>query len=350
MTEQLPGGPLAGASRLRGVALTPFERRLLDASQRDLALEQRPFRVLAEALGASEHLVIETFVELHARGILSRVGPVLEPRACGASTLAALAIAPPRIEAAAAIVNSYPEVNHNYAREHRYNLWFVLTARNRQAINRALAGIEARTATTPIDLPMVRAYHIDLGFRHTADSRANRPNVPAPRNGALSAFGRRLLAVLQDGLPLVARPYAALAHELGASEASVIDGITGLLAGGAIKRIGAVVRHRSLGLTENAMTVWDVPDSEVHVLGRRLAIREGVTLCYSRRRSPPQWPYNLYCMVHARRRAEAWRVLESATAGAGLAAYRREVLFSTRCFRQRGARYAPSPAECAGNG
>jgi len=331
-------------------ALSAFEQRLLENSQRDLAVEARPFLVLARVLGTSEEVVVQTFVELHRRGILSRVGPVLEPRACGASTLAALAVAPERLESVAAIVNSFPEVNHNYAREHHYNLWFVLTAANRKAIDRVLAEIAARTTATPLDLPMLRAYHIDLGFCSAADTALRRPKAEAVQSAVVSALGRRLIIEAQDGLPLTPRPYAALANRLGETEQSVLAETRRLLAGGAIKRIGAVVRHRRLGLTENAMTVWDVPDTQVHEYGRRLATHARITLCYARRRQPPHWPYNLFCMVHARQRDQAHRALDSATLAAGLGDYPREVLFSTRCFRQRGARYAPAPTEIPDDG
>jgi len=332
----------AGASERRGpdrppAALAAAEQRLLEAAQRDLALVPRPFARLARRLGGDEAEVLATLASLRERGVIDRVGPVLEPRACGASTLAALAVPEAHLEEVAAAVNRHPEVNHNYAREHRFNLWFVLTAASAGRVARALAAIEARTGCTPLDLPMTRAFHVDLGFCAGRDPGAapRPPSKPAP----LAPAARRVVLACQDGLELIPRPYARLAERLGLPERTVLETLAAALAGGAIKRIGAVVHHRALGLRANAMVVWAVPDRELDRVGRRLARSPAVSLCYARRPSAPRWPYNLYCMIHARERREARARLAAASARAGLERYPREILFSTRCFRQRGARY-----------
>jgi hypothetical protein len=88
------------------------------------------------------------------------------------------------------------------------------------------------------------------------------------------------------------------------------------------------------------MAVWDVPDEQVSAIGAQLATEPAVTLCYRRKRHAPRWPYNLYCMLHGRDRGEVEATLASLRERAGLAAFPHAVLFSARCFKQRGARYA----------
>lgn len=144
--------------------LSELDRRLLDDYQHDFPLDPQPFATIAEQLGVDEARVIERLAYLKRLGALSRVGPVLRPNRIGASTLAALAVPPERLEAVAAVVSALAEVNHNYEREHRYNLWFVITAQDRAAVDRVLAEIAAATGLTPLDLPMVEDYFIDLGF------------------------------------------------------------------------------------------------------------------------------------------------------------------------------------------
>jgi len=100
-----------------------------------------------------------------------------------------------------------------------------------------------------------------------------------------------------------------------------------------------VVRHRRLGYKANAMVVWDLPEAQASDAGRGLAADAAVTLCYRRARALPEWPYNLYCMVHGRERADVTQAIERLCARRGLARYPREVLFSKRCFSQRAARY-----------
>lgn len=161
----------------------------------------------------------------------------------------------------------------------------------------------------------------------------------------VSPKDRQLLATLEEGLPLVSRPYARLASSIGLSELDVIARLGRLIAEGIIRRFGVVVRHRELGYQANAMVVWDLPDESVAEAGRILAALPYITLCYRRPRRLPDWPYNLFCMIHGRDRSAVVALVEAATQHAGLAERPREILFSRRRFKQRGARYgAAQPA------
>ncbi|RMG30792.1 MAG: Lrp/AsnC family transcriptional regulator [Gammaproteobacteria bacterium] len=140
------------------------EYRLVSQYQQGLPLDPRPFARMAEQLQADEAWVIETLRRLQQEGIVSRVGPVIRPNSIGVSTLVAMAVPPEDLERVAAIVNEYPEVNHNYEREHRYNLWFVVTAPNEAHLAQVLDGIRERTGFPLLDLPMLEDYFIDLGF------------------------------------------------------------------------------------------------------------------------------------------------------------------------------------------
>ncbi|KIL03756.1 Lrp/AsnC family transcriptional regulator [Pseudomonas sp. S5(2021)] len=144
--------------------LDALSRRLIDRFQHGMPLCAEPYRAMAEALGCSEDEVLACLQQLQAGGGLSRIGPVFEHSRAGASTLVALAVPTERLEQVAERINRFPEVNHNYLREHRYNLWFVLTGPDRTHLDRVLAEIEADTGLVPLDLPMQSAYRIDLGF------------------------------------------------------------------------------------------------------------------------------------------------------------------------------------------
>ena len=148
-----------------------------------------------------------------------------------------------------------------------------------------------------------------------------------------------LIGAIQGGLPLVSRPYAALAEQLGLSEAEVIGRVQALQDNGVIKRMGLVVRHHELGYGANAMVVWDVPETEVSELGRCLSKFEFVTLCYRRPRQGRDWPYNLFCMIHGRDRDEVLGKVRQLVQCCGLEDIPHNVLFSVRRFKQRGARY-----------
>ncbi len=148
-----------------------------------------------------------------------------------------------------------------------------------------------------------------------------------------------LIAAIEQGLPLVAKPYAAIAEQIGCSEQEVIAGLQRLKARGDIKRFGVVVRHRKLGYSANGMVVWNIPDADVRRLGECMGKYPFVTLCYRRPRHLPDWPYNLFTMVHGKNQQEVQRKTQLLVEQCGLQAIDHEILFSSRCFKQRGARY-----------
>lgn len=147
-----------------GVALTDLERRLLDAYQRGFPLSSRPYADIAEQLGASESEVIAALERLGEAGVVSRVGAVVTPHKAGWSTLAAMAVPMALLTEVAALVSGFPEVNHNYERDHHLNLWFVVAAADHNAVRAVLQAIERETGLAVLDLPLVEAYRLDLGF------------------------------------------------------------------------------------------------------------------------------------------------------------------------------------------
>lgn len=308
---------------------------LLNRWQRDFPLVSQPYDVLGAAAGCSAHDVIALLDEALRRGEASRVGAVFGVGAGGAGLLCAMRVPPSQLEAAAALVSAEPFVNHNYGRDHAWNLWFVVTAPRRDEAEACIARIEAATGLNAMRLPMRRAYRIDLGFDlYSGDTgpSAQRENQPVP--DAL----RPLAARIEQGLPLVDRPYKALGNALGLSEETVLRTLSRWCAQGTIRRFGVVLRHHEFGIRANAMTVFALPEGEVDAAGARLATQPGVTLCY-RRESAPGWPYTLYCMVHGRERAAVEQTIATAADAAGLADVPRQVLFSTRRFKQTGSRY-----------
>ena len=149
-----------------------------------------------------------------------------------------------------------------------------------------------------------------------------------------------LIAEIQNGLPLVDCPYAAIGERVGLSEMEVIESINLLMQLGVIKRLGIVVRHHELGFNANAMVVWNVPDSLISRVGRCFAAFPFVTLCYQRPRRLPVWPFNLFTMIHGKDRAHVIECMDELAVACGLTKIPHQAIFSTRRFKQRGARYA----------
>ena len=165
-----------------------------------------------------------------------------------------------------------------------------------------------------------------------------KPQIPV----VLDELDVALIAEIQTGLPLTPNPYEEIGRHIGLSEAAVIERLQRLLQAGAIKRLGVVVRHHEIGYRANAMTVWNIPDEKVSELGECMGGFEFVTLCYRRPRRLPDWPYNLFTMVHGRDRDEVLSNISHMAERCGLASIQYEVLFSKRRFKQRGAIYTAS--------
>jgi DNA-binding Lrp family transcriptional regulator len=162
-------------------SLSELDKRLLDEFQREFPLTARPFADVAAALGVSEDDVLARLRTLQAAGAVSRVGAVFRPGRLGAGTLAAMAVPGARLSAVAELVSGYAEVNHNYEREHHYNLWFVATAADAKTLAHVLDDIERRTGISVLRLPMLEDYHIDLGFALQWDTEADREAGTASR-------------------------------------------------------------------------------------------------------------------------------------------------------------------------
>lgn len=316
--------------------LDNLDHRLLDDFQRALPLTTRPFAAVADALDTTEAEVISRLTALKTRGFISRVGATIRPNTAGASTLAAMSIPEDRIDDVATLVASEPGVNHAYLREDVWNLWFVVTAPDAADLQAMLDRLTRQTGLRILDLRLLRAFNIDLGFSLTGE-RLPPPPPAQPRPGLLRTNDRPLLQWLSSGLPIVARPYAAIALDLGRQEDVVIQRLQELVAAGIVTRLGIIVQHRAMGWRANAMVVWNMPEQQVAQAGPLAAGFSGVTLCYQRSTVPGTWPFTLYNMVHARSRDEALAVVTGLRTLPEFAGIPHRVLFSTRCFKQTGA-------------
>ncbi len=144
--------------------LSPLHKTLLNNYQQDLPLSATPYQDIADSLGISEQDVLSVFKELQDKQFISRIGSVISPNQVGVSSLMAMRVPATQLQQVAALINQYPEVNHNYERENRFNLWFVLIARDDAHLQSVIADIEAQTGIKTLYLPLLADYFINLGF------------------------------------------------------------------------------------------------------------------------------------------------------------------------------------------
>ncbi|HRD66455.1 MAG TPA: Lrp/AsnC family transcriptional regulator [Candidatus Competibacter sp.] len=321
-----------------------LKRRLIDEWQGGFPLCERPFAVVAERLKSSEDAVLQALRELLADGTLTRFGPLYQiERLGGAFSLAALQAPEVDFDRIASIVNGFPEVAHNYRRNHAFNMWFVLATETPVGMNETVQRIAAATGSPVFNFPKEREYFIEARFAVGA-RRAESSEPPTERKAASSLSPDRLtewrplILATQAGLPLAPRPYHALAAQLGSDAEAIIASLQALLDAGAIRRIGVVPNHYRIGYAANGMTVWDVLDETVDELGAQIGALEFVTHCYRRPRHRPDWPYNLFAMTHGASRDEVTAKADRIAGILGDACRAHDILYSTRILKKTGLR------------
>jgi DNA-binding Lrp family transcriptional regulator len=323
---------------LEHTAGNSLDAHLLNDFQRNFPLCPAPFAELAARLGVAEGAVLRMLDQLRREGKISRVGAVFAPKRIGASTLAAIAVPSEKLGAVADAVKRFPEVNYNDVREHYYNLWFVVTAGSEGRLQAALGAIALAAGYPILQLPLLAEYRFD------PDSCDHGKAASAPVRAAvfcpptiLDEIERRLVMALQEGLPLFIRPFSILASRVGCDEGEVLERIRRWCAQGVIKRFGVVLREHGSGSGAHAMLVLDIPDADLGRLGALLAREPGITRSFQRPRVLPDWPYNLFCMIHAELRAEIPAKIARLRQRLGLSDYAHDILFSQARFKQNGA-------------
>lgn len=317
-----------------------LDRQILTTIQAALPIDARPFDALASRLGTGPEEVLRRVRRMQDNGVIRRLGPVFDSARLGyVSTLVAAQVPPDRLADVAERVGRLAGVTHSYERTHAYNLWFTLTAAAPAQLDQALERLRQDTGVGEFhSLPALAVYKIRVHFDLTEDTA---PDATAPpgapgQTQPLSEAEKRLVRLIQDGLPAEREPLAGVARQMGWPAARVVDQVRAWLVTGVIRRFGAVVRHQALGFAANGMAVFRVPAETVDAAGRQLAAYPQVSHCY--RRPPlPGFPYNLYAMVHGRSEAEVRCVVGQMAREAALPDY--DVLFSTREFKKVSMRY-----------
>ena len=319
----------AGKEAVNEEKLSAFEKRLCNALQSGLPIKKRPYAEIGRALGSNEDATLKQTRELVKRGIIRRIGAVVNWRAIGkASTLVAAACASgENLKRVVAAVKAMEGVSHNYLREHRYNLWFTLQADSQKNIEAILGDLSQRFGVAFHGLPVERTFKLDVRFDAESEGqKLLKPAIEVGQRGRakLDEIDRRILAALETGpfdkarggLEVVAQPYEVLCKD-GLTIDEVLSRIEGMIGRGAINRLGAIVDQHKLGFAANAMFVCRANGRRAVEIGKALAHLQNVSHCYERRPFKG-WPFNLFAMMHGRSMAEIRRAAEAFVKAEGI--------------------------------
>jgi len=321
---------------------------LLGALQESLPFVERPFAELGTRCGLGEPEVLERVAALKEAGVIRQISAIFDTRSLGyASSLVAARVAPADLDAAVAVVNGHPGVSHNYLRNHDFNLWYTIAVPPGSRLGldgtvdllHRLSGAEATRL-----LPTLRLFKIGVRFDVEGIARPGDRSAPAyteanrRQAGPLAAGEIEFVRLMQRDLELVPEPFVALAGQLGLPFEEVASMHRRFLETGRMRRFAAVLHHRRAGFGANAMGVWAGPqdDEALRRLGETMAGFRAVSHCYQRP-SYPDWPYNLFTMVHGKSEQDCEQTLAAIAEATGIR--ERLALYSTREFKKVRVRY-----------
>jgi DNA-binding Lrp family transcriptional regulator len=314
------------------------QTRLIRTVQAGVPFVRRPFAALAEGLGMPESSVIEGLRGLQQEGVLREISAVLEGSAFGyESALVAGLVPDDKLDHAVAVINAHPTVSHNYLRSHRYNLWFTIAVPPHMSIDRTLELLANEVGIDGFH-PLRRTHTFKIGVNFDPKTLMNLTAATAAREVEcveVSDHEAGLFRALQRPLPVESQPFDALAEQVGVDVDALLAFANRHL-GGAIRRYVGTLRHRKLGVRENGMVVWCVPDENVEAVGNELAAAPGVSHCYARN-AVDGFPYTVYSMVHGPSRESCEQMARELAEKTGQDDY--AVLFSEREFKKERLRY-----------
>lgn len=323
--------------------LDSIDRKLLNLVQREFPLTEEPYADLGQRLGIDGDEVIHRIEQLKTRGIIRQISPVLDARSLGyQTTLVAMKVAENKLASAERLIGEHPGVSHSYERNHSLNLWFTLaippTADMETELQRLTSPIGAEAV---LNLPAIRLFKLGVYFDMDGDSQSkvstiSPPDGVLPQQVELSRTDRLIINELQQDLPLIPRPFTAIAASLSMDVEHFLAQCRSLQQRGIMRRFSAAINHNQAGFKANAMTCWVAPPDMVDVAGRKLASLREVSHCYERKTNS-RWRYNLFAMIHSHTREACQDIVSNVSREIGLTDY--VLLFSTKEFKKTRNKY-----------
>ncbi len=319
-----------------------LSRHFINRYQGGLPIVEQPYSSMAAELHSDETTLISTIENLLAEGTLSRFGPLYNASCMGGGlTLAALSVSGKDFDRIAEQVNNLPEIAHNYRRIHDLNMWFVIATETPQEVQKTIDTIERFTGLPVYNFPKIQEFYLGLWLSLDSHGGVTTRSIDVPTKpgkAVLDELDRKIIRATQQGLALESSPYSGVAARCDCDTQTVISRLGRMLGNGVIRRIGAVPNHYRLGLRSNGMSVWDLPEDRLKILGEKIGKLDFVSHCYERPRHPPLWRYNLFAMVHGHNREEVNHKVDQISDLLGRDCNQHEVLFSAGILKKSGLR------------
>tara|TARA_B100000029_G_scaffold484440_1_gene536644 strand:- start:968 stop:1981 length:1014 start_codon:yes stop_codon:yes gene_type:complete len=320
-----------------------LDTEILNEIQWKFPLVEKPFDAIAEKFDASPHEVKDRLIQLKRKGVLRQLSAIFDTRKLGyTSSLVAMEIEPDKLEFVAHQINKHPGVSHNYEREHQFNLWFTLAVPPGSNLEKELDKFSKLDGIKKTRmLPTLQLFKIGVKLDMVDDKKHEvKPTEEKKkiRNVEFIATeeDKKFIRELQRDMEIVDRPFEKAAKSLGITVEQIFDKLHHYEEIGVMRRYAAILRHREAGFTANGMIVWKVPEDRISEVGNKLGAFPQVSHCYER---PvyPDWPYNVFSMIHCKSFDDAGKVAELIQEQINVNEYK--ILFSSREFKKTRVEY-----------
>jgi len=291
-----------------------IKNSLLSLIQKEFPLVKKPFKSLGEKVGISEEEVLEILKEQKENSIIRQISPIFDTKKLGyKSSLVAFVVDDSDIDDAIKIINSHPGISHNYERSHRFNIWFTIAVApdSKLGLEKSVELLAKLTkAKEHILLPTLKMFKIQVKLDTTGkDNKKEKVVKKSYKKLELTDFHKKVIEKTQHDLPLKSEPFASVIKELNISYEELFKILNDFKEAGVMRRFAGILNHRKAGFNANAMVVWDVDEKKGEEIGEIAASFSAVSHCYLRPKYP-NWPYNLFTMIHGKTKEETNSVIE----------------------------------------
>jgi siroheme decarboxylase len=323
--------------------IDPLDKQLLNEIQWTFPLSSMPYLEIATKHGLTEDDVMKRISLMKRIGLIRQINAIFDTRKLGyKSALVAFAVKKDRLDSVALEVNKHPGVSHNYERDHEFNMWFTLAVPPDGDLKKDLEIMASLEGVIKFRLlPTLKLYKIGVKL----DMVNSDPNKITPddkvkkmdkKKFELASRDKEFIRELQKDLEITPRPFDTLAKNLGITVDELFKKAIEYETMGVMRRFAAILRHRDAGFTANGMIVWMVPEDKIDEVGYKLASFAQVSHCY-RRPVYPDWPFNLFSMIHARTIEAAKKIAIELSNFVRINEYK--ILFSSREFKKERVKY-----------
>lgn len=318
-----------------------MRNEILSIMQKSFPLTRRPFLQIANEVGLTEEEVIEIVKNEKENKIIRQTSAIFDTKSLGfKSSLVAFKVSPEKIDQAVSVINSHPGVSHNYERDHDYNIWFTIAVdpKSRLGLERSVE-ILAHLAEAEhyVMLPTLKMFKIKVKLDTTGkDAKKEKVKHKAKKEIELTKLHMDIIKLAQEDIEIVQRPFEHIVNKLRIDYDSLFIMLKELQEAGVMRRFASILNHRNAGFGANAMTVWEIDESKGEEIGKIAAQFSAVSHCYLRPKYP-NWPYNLFTMIHGKSEEDTNAVIEEI---ANEIEYKsKRPLYSTREFKKVRLKY-----------